>query len=126
MPVIEKNVLINKGNNIIYPISKAKNILCNDEETVEEKLKNIKSIKTFSITLLATSWTKNNSTNQFEYNYTNSSITNKMVLLFNMDIANQKKFKDGDVTSYNGGFKIKTSVKPTQNITALVIILEVE
>lgn len=74
----------------------------------------------YTLTLLTTGWTQNG--NKYEYNITDSTVTEDHHITCNMSIENQNKLKDAEGDSYNGCFIIRTTEPPTADITMDIII----
>lgn len=72
--------------------------------------------KISNITVLSSEWIINSETNKYEYTKSDDNITNKHLIEIFMDLENQAKIADGYVESYDGGYKIITSTKPTEDI----------
>lgn len=86
-----------------------------DDKIVEERL------KSKVLTLLSSSWVQNQTTNYYEYDITDASITADTYVIGNLDIDNQQKFKGNVyIDSYSGGYKIITDELPTENISMTV------
>lgn len=76
----------------------------------------------YTLTLLATDWTLNETTQKYEYNVTDSTVTEDHHITCNMSIENQNKLKDAEGDSYDGGFKIRTTELPEADITMDIAI----
>lgn len=76
----------------------------------------------YTLTLLATNWTLNETTQKYEYNVADSTITEDHHISCNMTIENQNKLKDAEGDSYDGGFKIRTTELPEADITMDIAI----
>lgn len=74
----------------------------------------------YTLTLLTTGWTQNG--NKYEYNITDSTVTEDHHITCNMSIENQNKLKDAEGDSYNGGFTIRTTGLPAEDIIMDVAI----
>lgn len=74
----------------------------------------------YTLTLATTNWVQNG--DKYEYNVTDSTITEDHHISCNMSIENQNKLKDAEGDSYNGGFTIRTTELPTEDITMDVSI----
>lgn len=79
-----------------------------------------------TLTLTTSNWVLNSTTNYYEYAITNASVTVNDYIEVALDLDNQAKLTDCAVESYTGGYKFITSVLPTENITANVLITLVE
>lgn len=73
-----------------------------------------------TITLLTTNWVQ--SGDKYEYTVVDESITEDHHITCNMSIENQNKLKDAEGDSYNGGFIIRTTELPTEDITMDITI----
>lgn len=73
-----------------------------------------------TLTLLTTGWTQNGE--KYEYTIVEESITKDHHITCNMSIENQNKLKDAEGDSYNGGFIIRTTELPTEDITMDITI----
>lgn len=98
--------------------NKIKNQL--DEDAAGKLSNNIYEIvknglKSYTKTLTASEWSENE-TNKYEYDIIDSEITSKTLVTGILDIDNQVKLNDAEINSYDGGFKIITSVKPIEDI----------
>lgn len=69
-----------------------------------------------SVTLNPASWNFNSTTNEYEYTLTDEDISSGNFVIINMDLDNQKKFKQGWVETFNGYLKIYVSSLPTEDI----------
>lgn len=76
----------------------------------------------YTLTLLTTGWTQNTTTEKYEYTVEDESITKDHHITCNMNIENQNKLKDAEGDSYNGGFTIRTTELPTEDITMDITI----
>lgn len=99
--------------------NKIKNQL--DEDAAGKLSNNIYEIvknglKSYTKTLTASEWSENGETNKYEYDIIDSEITSKTLVTGILDIDNQVKLNDAEINSYDGGFKIITSVKPIEDI----------
>lgn len=74
----------------------------------------------YTLTLLADNWVQNG--DKYEYNVTDSTITEDHHITCNMSIENQNKLKDAEGDSYNGGFTIRTTGLPAEDIIMDVAI----
>lgn len=93
----------------------------NTVSTLSGTVNNFKSKRTV-LTLTSSNWILNSTTNLYEYTIEDIAVTvNHCVMLF-MSIDNQKKLKDGYTESFNGSYKIYTSIAPTEDILATVVI----
>lgn len=77
--------------------------------------------KSAVLTLMVANWTVNLTTNLYEYNIPDSSITVNHHINGILDINNQNKLVDGYIESYNGGFKVCTTTLPSDDITITVV-----
>lgn len=75
------------------------------------------------ITLAANLWVEA-SDGGYEYTVQDATVTDKDLVIITMSRDNQKKFKDGDVKSSNGSFKITTSTAPTEDVVVNVTIVK--
>lgn len=75
-----------------------------------------------TIILLASNWVLNEGTQKYEYTVEDSTITEDHLVSCNMSIENQNKLKDAEGESYNGGFTIRTTELPAEDITMDVAI----
>ena len=76
----------------------------------------------YTLTLLATNWALNETTQKYEYTVEDSSITEDHYIKCNMTIEEQEKLANAEGDSYNGGFTIRTTELPTEDITMDIII----
>lgn len=77
------------------------------------------------ITLQVDSWTKNEETQEFEYDIKDATITENHRVDLNLDNQNQAKFKgSAHIKSYNGGFKVITTEQPTEEVTGEISIIK--
>lgn len=74
----------------------------------------------YTITLLATNWVQNG--DKYEYTVEDSAITEDHHISCNMSIENQNKLKDAEGDSYNGGFTIRTTELPEEDIVMDIVI----
>lgn len=126
MAVNEKNVLMQKKKSngdteILYPVTTSDNVITNDEQqfickTEKDKLKNMDTLKCKTVTLAVANWVQNTSTKNYEYTVTDSTVTASHKVAGVMDLVNQAKIKKGYTESFNGGYKMIVSEKPTQAV----------
>lgn len=76
----------------------------------------------YTLTLLTTGWVQNTTTQKYEYNVVDESITKDHCVNCYPDIDNQGKMTDAEIDSYNGGFKVITSELPTEDVVTTVTI----
>lgn len=76
----------------------------------------------YTLTLLTTGWVLNETTGKYEYDVEDESITEDHLIRTAMTIEEQSKLSDADGESYNGGFIIRTTELPEENITMDIII----
>lgn len=74
----------------------------------------------YTLTLLADNWVQNG--DKYEYDVADSTITEDHHISCNMSIENQNKLKDAEGDSYDGGFTIRTTELPTEDITIDIAI----
>lgn len=74
----------------------------------------------YTLTLLTTNWVQNGE--KYEYTVEDESITEDHHITCNMSIENQEKLANAEGDSYNGGYTIRTTELPTENIEMDVII----
>ena len=75
-----------------------------------------------TITLLASNWVMNEGTQKYEYTVVDNTITENHSIQCRMEIEEQEKLANADGDSYNGGFIIRTTELPTEDITMDIII----
>ncbi len=146
--IIIQQVLENGDTHLVYPATTAENVI-NLLETINRQIAaskvpvdtalstsstnlvqnkavatgiNDATTRRKTLTIYTSNWVQNSSTKEYEYTVTDSKVTANHLVEGRMDLANQKKMVDGCISSYNGGFKIKTSEKPTSTITMYVTI----
>lgn len=73
-----------------------------------------------TLTLLSTNWVQNG--DKYEYTVEDSSITEDHSIQCRMKIEEQEKLANADGDSYNGGFTIRTTELPTEDITMDITI----
>lgn len=73
------------------------------------------------ITIPVSNWQFNSQTNLYEYTVTDNTVTQNHFIEAVLDIANQKKISKGQITSYNGGYKIQVEKLPEEAITMTII-----
>ena len=71
-------------------------------------------------TLTPSNWLLNSSTNRYEYDIIKAGITADTLVTGHLDLDNQIKLNDAYINSYNGGYKIITSVKPIEDISITI------
>lgn len=76
----------------------------------------------YTLTLLTTGWVLNETTQKYEYTVEDESITEDHLIRTAMTIEERSKLSDADGESYNGGFIIRTTELPEENITMDIII----
>lgn len=76
----------------------------------------------YTLTLLTTGWVQNTTTQKYEYTVEDSSITEDHSIQCRMEIEEQEKLANAEGDSYNGGFTIRTTELPTEDITMDIII----
>lgn len=76
----------------------------------------------YTLTLATTGWVQNETTGKYEYTVEDESITEDHHISCNMSIENQEKLANAEGDSYNGGFTIRTTELPTEDITMDIII----
>lgn len=74
----------------------------------------------YTLTLLSTNWVQNG--DKYEYNVADSTITKDHHITCNMSIENQNKLANAEGDSYNGGFTIRTTELPTEDIVMDIAI----
>ena len=74
----------------------------------------------YTLTLLSTNWVQNG--DKYEYTVEDSTITEDHLVSCNMSIENQNKLKDAEGDSYNGGFTIRTTELPEEDIVMDIVI----
>lgn len=118
-----------QNGNIITLTEEPGNVAKQGTLVSAEKMNNIENgidnlydtiIQTYTLTLLAANWTKNTTTNYYEYNVSNTNITADTLVNVYADIVNQEKLSSGYVESYNGGFKIIVSEEVVENIDVTI------
>lgn len=75
-----------------------------------------------TLTLLTTGWVQNTTTQKYEYNVVDSTVTKDHLVCCYPDIDNQAKMTDAETDSYNGGFKVITSELPTEDVVTNVVV----
>lgn len=78
------------------------------------------SLKSEVKTLTPGNWLLNSSTNRYEYDIIKAGITADTLVTGHLDLDNQIKLNDAYISSYNGGYKIITSVKPIEDISITI------
>lgn len=73
-----------------------------------------------TITLLVNGWVQNG--DKYEYTIEDETITEDHSIQCRMAIEEQEKLVNADGDSYNGGFTIRTTELPTENITMDIIV----
>ena len=73
-----------------------------------------------TLTLLVSNWVQNGE--KYEYTVVDESITEDHHITCNMSIEEQEKLANAEGDSYNGGFTIRTTELPTEDITMDIII----
>ena len=58
--------------------------------------------------------------NRYEYDIIKAGITADTLVTGHLDLDNQIKLNDAYISSYNGGYKIITSVKPIEDISITI------
>lgn len=84
-----------------------------------QTLKNM-SLNVYETTLVVDNWQLDTDKSVYIYNVVNSSITANTKIDGCFDLLNQRKLKDGEVNSYDGGFKISTSEMPEEDINVTI------
>lgn len=77
-------------------------------------------LKNYITNLTINNWVLNPTKNLYEYDIIDSDIKSDTFVNGILDISNQTKLNDAYIESYNGGFKIYTSVKPIEDITITI------
>lgn len=75
-----------------------------------------------TLTLAVENWVLNENTQKYEYTVVDESITEDHHITCNMSIENQNKLKDAEGDSYNGGFTIRTTELPEEDIVMDIVI----
>ena len=73
-------------------------------------------------TLIASDWAYNSVTGYYEYNITDTDVTQYDLAVGTMTIENQNKLKDGYINTFDGYFVIYTTKNPTENIDITITI----
>lgn len=76
----------------------------------------------YTLTLASTGWVQNATTQKYEYDVVDESITKDHHISCNMSIENQEKLANAEGDSYNGGFTIRTTELPESDITMDITI----
>lgn len=74
-------------------------------------------IKSRKLAISIEAWQQNEETLNYEYIITDENITSTHLVEGYMDLINQAKMVDGYIESFDGGFKIITSVQPLEEVT---------
>lgn len=118
-----ENERVERYYNMIISVDNADNVSLKINSTITyatEQDLNAELLYTYNITLILDNWTLNETTHYYEYNITNNNITSDTKVDLYPNLLNQRKLKDGEVNSYNGGFKICTTEMPEENIDLAV------
>ncbi len=99
----------------MYPITNIEAVQDEDGESLS--LPRVKKV-----TLAIEGWIQNPTSEKYEYDIKDSTITEKHRVDGNMDLTNQEKMSDGYTKSYDGGVKIITTDKPDEEIDMELVI----
>lgn len=109
--------------NMIISVDNADNVSLVVNDTISyvtEQEFNNELVYTYDLTLILDNWVLNNDTHYYEYNITNENITSNTKVDLYPNLLNQRKIRDGEVNSYDGGFKISTTEMPEEDIDLTV------
>lgn len=77
---------------------------------------NDNALRCRTITLDVENWIQNKTTQNYEYNIEDITITENHLVQGHMNLKNQAKMSDGYIETYDGGFKIITSEIPSEQV----------
>ena len=81
------------------------------------------SIKAYKLNIETKDWIKKG--DYYECNVVDSTITKNHSIEMRMNLENQAKMTDGSIESYDGGYRIITSVLPTQTINSTILVQKI-
>ena len=101
MATTEKDILMNNKKNgntdILYPITKGSNVLCDDEEKVQEKFDSLRT-KAFSIATSA--WSLNSTSGLYEATISDTSVNSYDDASVNVDASTYAIAVEAKVKAY--------------------------
>lgn len=79
----------------------------------------------YTLTIPTTGWVQNETTQVYEYNVVDSSITTSHKVEGSLHLDSQGKLGSSVIDSYNGGYKVKATELPKESITMDILIQKV-